>query len=249
MTETRRSKRLAGTTPAANPVKEAPAKKAKKSPVKKAAKNEDKKDEEPATETNENVDANASAETKTDENAPVAEETAKEADEADEAAKPEDKAEEPAKAAASSTLKVGDTVPNVELHNEDDEVVHVHDLVKEKGAVFFMFPKADTPGCTKQACGFRDEYEKFTSAGYNVFALGGDTPKALQKWKAKKELPYKLLSDPKHALIGPFGSSKPGKKVQRSHVIVGAGGAVVEIQSHVGPQDSVDKSVAFVTKA
>ncbi|CAK4643120.1 hypothetical protein LEN26_009836 [Aphanomyces euteiches] len=246
MTETRRSKRLAGTTPAADPVKEAPAKKAKKSPVKKAAKNEDKKDEEPATETNENVDANASAETKTDENAPVAEETAKEADEA---AKPEDKAEEPAKAAASSTLKVGDTVPNVELHNEDDEVVHVHDLVKEKGAVFFMFPKADTPGCTKQACGFRDEYEKFTSAGYNVFALGGDTPKALQKWKAKKELPYKLLSDPKHALIGPFGSSKPGKKVQRSHVIVGAGGAVVEIQSHVGPQDSVDKSVAFVTKA
>ncbi|KAG9411979.1 hypothetical protein AC1031_017619 [Aphanomyces cochlioides] len=246
MTETRRSKRLAGTTPAADPVKEAPTKKAKKSPVKKTAKNDDKEDEEPATETNENVDANASAETKTDEKAPAAEETAKEADEA---AKPEDKAEEPAKAAASSTLKVGDTVPNVELHNEDDEVVHVHDLVKEKGAVFFMFPKADTPGCTKQACGFRDEYEKFTSAGYNVFALGGDTPKALQKWKAKKELPYKLLSDPKHALIGPFGSSKPGKKVQRSHVIVGAGGAVVEIQSHVGPQDSVDKSVAFVTKA
>ncbi|KAF0695616.1 Aste57867_13567 [Aphanomyces stellatus] len=227
MTEVRRSKRLAGSAPATA----APAKKAKKSPTKKAN-----------TKAAKTTDENAAGAANTDDK-PVAAPKDEETPVADE----DDK--KPAPADAPKTLKVGDSVPNVELRNEGDEVVHVHDLVKEKGAVFFMFPKADTPGCTKQACGFRDEYEKFTAAGYNVFALSGDSPSALNKWKTKKELPYKLLSDTKHALIAPFGSSKPGKKVQRSHVIVAAGGAIVEIQGQISPADSVSKAVAFVTKA
>ncbi|ETV70484.1 hypothetical protein H257_14139 [Aphanomyces astaci] len=244
MTEVRRSKRIAGSEPAA-PVKDAPAKRTKKEtapPAKKgakaptaAAKNAEKAVDAPASDAEDKHESNEEA-------------PAVDADTTTAAIVEDDATEEDAAPAAPKVLKLGDVVPNVELLNESDEVVHVLDLVKEKGAVFFMFPKADTPGCTKQACGFRDEYEKFKSAGYNVFALSGDSPKALSKWKAKKELPYKLLSDPKHVLIAAFGSSKPGKKVQRSHVIVAAGGAVVDIQAQVSPLDSVDKSVAFVSK-
>ncbi|OQR97357.1 peroxiredoxin [Thraustotheca clavata] len=158
---------------------------------------------------------------------------------------PVKKPSEPAK----PVLKVGDTVEDVELKNEKDESVHVLELVKEKGAVFFMFPRANTPGCTKQACGFRDHHEEFTAAGYNVFALAQDAPKSLTTWQTGQKLPYTLLSDKTHALIGQFGSSKDGKKkIQRSHVIVAKGGVVADIQAKVTPQESVDKALAFCKK-
>ncbi|ETW02206.1 hypothetical protein H310_05772 [Aphanomyces invadans] len=235
MTEVRRSKRLAGS--AMPTAKDSPVKRTKKGiPAKKGAKKAADADDENVGKTND-----AAVAVPEDKKEPEGETHAVDAETEMANTAAEDKG-------PSKTLKVGDVVPNVALKNEDDVEVNVHDLVKEKGAVFFMFPRADTPGCTKQACGFRDEYEKFKAAGYNVFALSGDSPKALNKWKVKKELPYKLLSDPAHALIAPFGSSKPGKKVQRSHVIVATGGAVVDIQGQVSPLDSVDKSVAFVTK-
>ncbi len=93
--------------------------------------------------------------------------------------------------------------------------------------------------------GFRDEYEKISNAGFHVFALSGDSPKALTSWKMKQMLPYGLLSDPEHKLIKQFGSSKPGKKIQRSHVVVAKGGVVADVQAQVSPQESVERAIAF----
>ncbi len=72
----------------------------------------------------------------------------------------------------------------------------MQELVKDSGVVLFFYPRANTPGCTKQACGFRDEYKKFQDAGYKVFGMSADKPKSQLNWKNKHSLPYSFLCDP-----------------------------------------------------
>lgn len=69
------------------------------------------------------------------------------------------------------------------------------DLVESKGLVVFMYPRANTGGCTKQACGFRDRIKEFEASGYDVVGLSFDKPKSQSNWKSKYELPFHLLTD------------------------------------------------------
>jgi peroxiredoxin Q/BCP len=78
----------------------------------------------------------------------------------------------------------------------------VQELVKDSGVVLFFYPKANTGGCTKQACGFKDEYKKFQDAGYKVFGMSADKPKSQLNWKTKYSLPYSFLCDPEHKVGG-----------------------------------------------
>ncbi|TYZ65220.1 hypothetical protein PybrP1_003995 [[Pythium] brassicae (nom. inval.)] len=161
----------------------------------------------------------------------------------------------PADAGASPAAKkqaVGLTVgaaatTDVTLVDQSGASVRFLDTFQERGVVFFMYPKANTPGCTKQACGFRDHIQEIRDAGFAVYGLSADSPKVLANWKTKEGLSYDLLSDPKHELIKYFGSSVGGAKVQRSHVVILKGGVVGDIQGKVSPAESVDRAVAFVT--
>lgn len=146
-----------------------------------------------------------------------------------------------------ATFAVGETVSlNVELLTHASEKVNVQHLFKERGAIFFMFPKADTPGCTIQACGFNDNIKDINDAGFDVYGLGGDSPEELLAWKEKQSYAYSFLSDPKHELIGYFGSSSnEGKRVDRSHVILLPGGKVGQIELKVSPKDSFTKALEF----
>ncbi|RLN66226.1 hypothetical protein BBJ28_00022020 [Nothophytophthora sp. Chile5] len=146
-----------------------------------------------------------------------------------------------------AALALGDTITfDIELQTDASTSVRFQDLFKERGAIFFMFPKADTPGCTIQSCGFNDNLAEINAAGFDVYGLGGDTPAELLAWKQAQKYKYTFLSDPKHELIGYFGSSiNDGTRVERSHVIVLPGGEVGEIERAVSPKDSVSKSVAF----
>ncbi|GAB4820666.1 hypothetical protein N2152v2_007712 [Parachlorella kessleri] len=94
-----------------------------------------------------------------------------------------------------SALKVGDLVPDASLENEEGETVNLREAVKDTGAVIFMYPKANTGGCTKQACGFKDNYADIKKAGFTVFGLSFDKAKSQKNWKTKYELPYHLLTD------------------------------------------------------
>lgn len=145
-------------------------------------------------------------------------------------------------------LAIGETVSlDIELRNHASETVKVQSLFKERGAIFFMYPKADTPGCTIQACGFNDNIKEINDAGFDVYGLGADTPEELLAWKEKQSYAYSFLSDPKHELIGYFGSSSnEGKRVERSHVIVLPGGKVGQIELKVAPKDSFTKALEFV---
>ncbi|CAI5718989.1 unnamed protein product [Peronospora destructor] len=151
------------------------------------------------------------------------------------------------KAKVVNDLTVGKPVTKeVTLMNQEGKEVVLADTFREKGVVFFMYPRANTPGCTKQACSFRDNITTIKDAGFAVYGLSGDSSNVLRNWKSKQSLPFDLLSDPEHKLISYFGSSLAGKKVQRSHVVILKGGVVGDIAAKVSPADSVSRAIKFV---
>ncbi|KIM43836.1 hypothetical protein M413DRAFT_389587 [Hebeloma cylindrosporum] len=146
---------------------------------------------------------------------------------------------------ALTRIELGGNLPSVTLKNEKGEDIQVADLAAEKGVILFLVPKADTPGCTNQACGFRDIYPDFTSLNFDVYCLSADSPTAQTKWQTKKELPYPLISDPKRILITALGAGEGGK-TKRSHFIFEKGGKLVDKKLPVTPADSPKLALAFV---
>jgi peroxiredoxin Q/BCP len=150
-------------------------------------------------------------------------------------------------------VQVGDAVPEFALANQDGKTVRAGDLRGRK-VVIFAFPKADTPGCTQQACGFRDETPRLEAAGAVVLGLSPDPPAKLRKWKDKVDLPYDLLSDPGHELLEALGAwgerSMYGKKymgVVRSHWILDEQGRFADVRIKVSPQESVEAATRFLS--
>src|SRR6185369_9981995 len=94
--------------------------------------------------------------------------------------------------------------PNFTLFSDENKLVSLQDFHGKKLLIFF-FPKAATPGCTAQACGFRDSFPKISEHNATVIGISGDSPQALAKWKADERLPYTLLSDPKHEVAKAYG--------------------------------------------
>ncbi|WVN90304.1 uncharacterized protein L203_105540 [Cryptococcus depauperatus CBS 7841] len=147
------------------------------------------------------------------------------------------------------TLKEGDTLPKINLKNEQGETINVSTLCSEKGAVLFLYPKADTPGCTQQACGFRDIYGDIIALDYDVYGLSKDSPAAQEKWKIKKNLNYHLLCDPQSKLIKRLGAFVPPKSTKRSHFIFEKGtGKLINIDIGVKPVEDPHKVLSFLTK-
>jgi len=141
-------------------------------------------------------------------------------------------------------IDLGESLPTLTLKNEKEEDVEISTLADEKGIVFFLVPKADTPGCTTQACGFRDIYADFTSSNFDVYCLSADTSAAQTKWQTKKSLPYPLLSDPKRVLIKALTGS--ADKTPRSHFIFEKGGILVDKKIPVKAADSPKLALEFI---
>ncbi|KAH9975478.1 thioredoxin-like protein [Lactifluus volemus] len=143
-------------------------------------------------------------------------------------------------------INIGDSLPSYTLKNEQDEDVDIAKLTEEKGAILFSVPKADTPGCTTQACGFRDIYPNFTEHDFTVYCLSHDKPEAQKKWQLKKEFPYPLLSDPDRVLIAALGAKDASGKTKRGHFIFAKGGKLVDKKLPVSPGDSPNLALEFV---
>jgi len=149
-------------------------------------------------------------------------------------------------------IEPGDAFPEFALSNQDGETVRLADYRGRK-VVLFAFPKADTPGCTSQACGFRDHFGELQEAGAVVLGISPDSPTALARWKAKESLPYDLLSDPAHETLERLGAwgekSMYGRKVQgvlRSHWVIDETGKLLDAQVKVSPAQSVESAVRFL---
>lgn len=151
--------------------------------------------------------------------------------------------------AASSGVSLGASLPNVTLKNQDNEDVNLHDLAASgTTVVLFAYPKASTPGCTRQACSFRDRYSDFQkdasgTSKVAVFGISADSPGAQTTFKTKQNLPYDLLCDPEYKLLGPLGSKKEPKGVIRSHYVVKDGKFVV-VARGVKPESSVGETLS-----
>ena len=94
-------------------------------------------------------------------------------------------------------LQIGDVAPNFSLPNQKGETVSLSDYAGKKHIVLYFYPKDETPGCIKEACGFRDRYEAFTAAGAEVIGVSMDSVRSHQKFSQKRNLPFQLLSDKK----------------------------------------------------
>lgn len=140
-----------------------------------------------------------------------------------------------------SELKIGDEIPDLTLLNQADEEVSLKDVAsKNKIVIFFAYPKASTPGCTKQACGYRDNYDVLKEHSA-VFGLSADSPKAQKNFQTKQNLPFDLLSDPKREFIGLLGAKKTAAAgVIRSHWIFKDGKLAVK-RVQVSPDVSIQE--------
>ena len=125
-------------------------------------------------------------------------------------------------------MHTGDQMEDFALQNQDGKTIHLSDY-KDSPVVLFFYPRADTPGCTLESCGFRDIFKKFQKAGIVVLGISRDTVKAQKKFKEKYELPYDLLADPDMVLIKKFGLlkekkmyGKPVTGVERTTYVISA---------------------------
>lgn len=96
---------------------------------------------------------------------------------------------------SQSKVKVGDTAPDFTLISQSGKKYNLKDLVKEKNLVLYFYPKDNTPGCTAEACAFRDSYEIFKDAGAEVVGISSNSVESHKIFTAKNRLPFILLSD------------------------------------------------------
>jgi len=101
--------------------------------------------------------------------------------------------------------QIGESVPDFELPNQDGKLVRLSDY-RGKRVILFAFTKAGTPGCTAQACAFRDEFDELGDADAVVLTISSDSQEALAQFKRNRKLPYDLLSDPDRTVLKPWGA-------------------------------------------
>ena len=149
-------------------------------------------------------------------------------------------------------LRVGDQAPEFVARTDDGETVRLSDL-KGKKVVLYFYPKDDTPGCTTQACSFRDHYAEIERQNAVVLGVSPDDEKSHQKFKKKYDLPFPLLVDTGHVVAQTYGAwgekNMYGKKYQgviRSHFVIDEQGRLADVQVKVSPTDSVEKALGML---
>jgi peroxiredoxin Q/BCP len=104
-------------------------------------------------------------------------------------------------------LKIGDRMPHFEVVDQDGQTVSSEDFIGNgRKTIIYFYPKDNTSGCTAEACSFRDNYAELTAAGYNVVGVSKDSAKSHSGFRARYELPFRLLSDPTTEMLQAFGA-------------------------------------------
>ncbi len=138
-------------------------------------------------------------------------------------------------------LKVGDAAPPFTAKTQDGTTVSLKDFRGRK-VVLYFYPKDDTPGCTREACAFRDEYAQFKKAGAVVLGVSVDPEKAHAKFAAKHHLPFTLLADEQKEIVQAYGvwgkKSFMGRKYMGTYrvtFLIGEDGKIAKIWPEVKP--------------
>ena len=144
--------------------------------------------------------------------------------------------------AVALTLRPGDKAPSFSASATDGSEIRSKDLLGKPVVVYF-YPRDDTPGCTKEACGFRDHHPEIQKAGAVVLGVSADTVKSHVKFTDKYRLPFPLLSDPKATVAQAFGAWGEkvfmGRKYQGMHrvtFLIGRDGKIANVWPTVKPE-------------
>jgi thioredoxin-dependent peroxiredoxin len=144
-------------------------------------------------------------------------------------------------------LKEGDMAPDFAVPDQEGNVVRLKDL-RGKKVVLYFYPKDDTPGCTKEACSFRDSFAKFKRRGIELFGVSLDSEKSHQKFIDKFSLPFRLLADTDRKISESFGTYGEKKFMGRTYMgnnrmtfLIDEKGKIKKIFSKVKPEDHADE--------
>lgn len=151
-------------------------------------------------------------------------------------------------------LQAGDTAPDFTLSDQEGNPVTLSDLRGET-VVLYFYPRADTPGCTTQACGIRDRRADYEAAGVRVLGVSPDAVDAIAKFAGKYELDFTLLADADHAVAESYGTwmekrnyGKTYWGVQRATFIVNADGTIAHVIPKASPKTHDDEVLAAVAE-
>ena len=149
-------------------------------------------------------------------------------------------------------LEIGVKAPEFKLQDKDGNLVSLSDF-KNKKVVLYFYPKDSTPGCTKQACLFRDNYENFKSKDVVVIGISKDSVKSHERFAQKNELPFILLSDPELETIKAYDVwkekklyGKIGFGVVRTTYIIDENGFIGKVYEKVKPDKNVGELLEYL---
>ena len=138
-------------------------------------------------------------------------------------------------------LREGEPAPDFTLSSDSGETVSLSDF-RGKPVVLYFYPKDDTPGCTTEACEFRDAYDVFRARGAEVLGVSPDNVTSHEKFKAKHQLPFTLLADPDHKVAEDYGvwgerkfAGKSYMGINRSTFIIDADGNISRAMRGIKP--------------
>jgi peroxiredoxin Q/BCP len=140
---------------------------------------------------------------------------------------------------APTEVTVGQPAPDFTTKDQDGKPVHLADL-KGKPVVVYFYPKDETPGCTKEACAFRDAWNDLKKKGVTIIGVSTDSDESHKAFIAHHKLPFTLVSDPKGELAAKYGVPVSGGYVARQSFVIGADGNVkkiyrkVDVSAHAG---------------
>jgi thioredoxin-dependent peroxiredoxin len=150
---------------------------------------------------------------------------------------------------AETELHVGDMAPDFTLPAEDGRMVSLSDY-RGKRVVLYFYPKDDTPGCTTQACGFRDAYPQIEEQNAVVLGVSADSEQSHRQFKTKYNLPFTLLIDADHRVADLYGAwgektnyGRTYTGIIRSHFVLDEAGRLVDVQLDVRAKDSVERAL------
>ena len=140
-------------------------------------------------------------------------------------------------------LSEGDKAPNFSLKSEQDQEITLDDF-KGKKVVLYFYPKDDTPGCTKEACSFRDVYDEILEANAIVIGISKDNASSHLKFRDKHNLPFYLLRDPDHNVIESYGAWQEKKMFGKTYMgitrltfIIDENGTIIKTYPKVKPDE------------
>lgn len=144
-------------------------------------------------------------------------------------------------------VEIGTKIDDFTLKNEADQEISLKDFAGKKVVVYF-YPKDNTPGCTKEACSFRDSYDAILKRGAVVLGISADSVKSHGNFKQKFDLPFHLLSDPEKQVIKTFGAwgekkmyGKSYEGILRSTFILDGEGKVIKVFPKVKPGEHAEE--------